>query len=75
METKFLAEISNLLEVDISELNKDFYLEKCDNWSSLSIVSTIALIDQYFQVSIPGREIEKCKTFGDLSQLIMSRST
>jgi acyl carrier protein len=67
--TTFLADLASLLEIDQSMLTADFYLNSTANWDSLTIVSTIALLDQYFNIKTEGKVLEDCKTIEDLLNL------
>jgi len=65
----FLSELADLLEVDAAELTDDFELNK-ENFDSVNIVSTIALIDEYFDVTVKGKALAQSKTVGELQDLI-----
>jgi len=67
--TGFLSELSDLLEVDAEELNNEFELNK-ENFDSVNIVSTIALIDEHFDVTVKGKSLAQAKTVGELLELI-----
>lgn len=70
----FLEQMNTLLEADIKSLDKDFFLENLILWDSLTRVSSIALVDECFGVSISGIEIELCKTVGDFITLVEKKS-
>lgn len=65
----FFEDLAAILEVEPGELQPDFVLNQ-ENWNSLSIVSTIVLIDEYFSIAIPGENLRECKSLGELWQLI-----
>ncbi len=69
----FLHDLAALLEVDVTELTDQYHLANNSLWDSLSVVSTVASIDQYYHVAIKGIEIEPCKTLRDLFELIHKR--
>lgn len=65
-----LNEMSKLLEVRAENLSDHYALESNPLWDSLTLVSTIALIDQHYGISMKGSEIQNCKTIGDIFHLI-----
>ncbi|AEE91906.1 conserved protein of unknown function [Tepidanaerobacter acetatoxydans Re1] len=70
MEFKeFLAELADLLEVDAEDLNDDYELDS-ENFDSVAVVSTIALIDEYFDVTVNGKSLSQAKTVGEVMDLI-----
>ena len=70
MEFKeFLAELADLLEVDAEDLNDDYELDR-ENFDSVAVVSTIALIDEYFDVTVNGKSLSQAKTVGEIMDLI-----
>jgi acyl carrier protein len=66
----FLNELAQLLELDVNLLKKDYPLKENQLWDSLAIVSTIASVDQHYQLAVKGIEIEHCETLDDLFSLI-----
>lgn len=69
----FLSQVAKLLEINRHDLKLDCPLEKYGNWDSLTVISTLASIDQHFGVLVKGCEIEQCKTLNDIFSLIESR--
>ena len=71
MEKKqYLNELSKLLATKVDVLTDEFVLEQSPLWDSLSMVSTIASIDHYYQVTVKGAEVERCNTVGDIFGLV-----
>lgn len=66
---EFLEEMADLLEVEVEELNEDFELNK-ENFGSITVVSTIALIDEYFDVTVRGKALAQAQTIGAVLDLI-----
>ena len=62
----FLAELASFLDEDSSVFTPDFVLENNPNWNSLGIVSTIALIDEYYDIQLSSKTLYGCKTIGEL---------
>ena len=65
----FLTAMAELLEVETKDL-KDNYELNSDNYDSVVVVSTIALIDEYFDITVKGIELAKAKSIGELLALI-----
>ena len=66
----FVEALNDLLEVDSSTLDPNIELESLGQWDSLTIVSLIALIDQYFNKKVSGDDIFCCHSLSDLRRLI-----
>lgn len=66
----FLKGMAELLEVDATDLKDDFELNS-DNYDSVVVVSTIALIDEHFEATVRGIELAKVKSIGELLSLII----
>ncbi len=66
--SEFYEGLAEILEVDASEINPDFPLE--DNWDSLAVVSTIALIDEVYDVTVHPERLGECTSVGAIEQLI-----
>lgn len=65
---EFYEGLAEILEVEPSELNPDYPLG--ENWDSLAVVSTIALIDEVYDVTVHPERLGDCHTVGDIEQLI-----
>lgn len=65
----FLEDLATVLEAEPTELVDSFELHN-EIWNSLSIVSTIVLLDEHFGISIPGENLRLCTSIGELWQLI-----
>jgi acyl carrier protein len=62
----FKEELAKVLEISIEKLENIKNLNHFVNWDSLAIVSTMAMIAQYFDVHVNGKQVESCQTFNDL---------
>ena len=60
----FLTDMADILLVD-EDVDASFALTE-DCWDSLSVVSTIAALDEHFGVTLEGEEITTFSTLGDL---------
>ena len=66
----FLQELAPLFSVDREHLTEDFRLDPETNWDSLTIISMMALMDDYFEIEITGEQLRGCSTIGDVLRLI-----
>lgn len=66
--SEFYEGLAEILEVDTDEVNPE--LELGENWDSLAIVSTIALIDDVYDIQVRPEKLAECKTIGDIEQLV-----
>lgn len=67
--SEFYEGLAEILEVEQSDIDANFELGE-DNWDSLAIVSTIALIDDVYDITVRPEKLADCKSVGDLEQLI-----
>jgi len=69
--SEFHKGIAEILEIDETAVNSATDLHACDaEWDSLAVVSTIALIDDCFNVMLDGQSLTNCKTVGDIEAMI-----
>lgn len=66
--SEFYEGLAEILEVDTSEVNSD--MELGDSWDSLAIVSTIALIDDVYDIQVRPEKLADCETVGDVEALV-----
>jgi acyl carrier protein len=67
----FYAGLSEILEVDLSEINPNFTLaDSPAGWDSLSVISIIALLDELFECTFSGDALSECVTVSDIEFLI-----
>ncbi len=69
MNEAFLEEMAEILEEDIGNITPDYSLSK-ENFDSLAIVATLALIDDIFEVTVSGKELRKVKDIGSILRLV-----
>lgn len=70
---KFIVNMAEALEVDSSELRATTEFKDLASWDSLAALSVIAMIDESFNVSVGGDDLEKSTTLGDLWDLVAKR--
>lgn len=66
---KFFDGLAEIFEIEPSEVSESLPLDSVA-WDSLAIVSTIALIDEQFDVMVDGQALASCETVGDIQKLI-----
>lgn len=62
-----------MLEINANEVIPDLPLKQLGCWDSISILSTVAIIEDLFHVSVTGEEVEQCEAFNDIILLIADR--
>jgi len=67
--SEFYDGLAEILEVEVAEINPGLELTE-GSWDSLAVVSTIALIDDVYDIQVHPNGIAECKTVGDLEKLI-----
>ena len=66
--SEFYEGLAEILEVDIADVDPDLALG--DSWDSLAIVSTIALIDDVYDIQVRPEKLADCETVGDVEKLV-----
>lgn len=67
--SEFYEGLAEILEVDAEQIKPDLSLEE-GSWDSLAVVSTIALIDDVYDVTVHPNKLGECKTVADIEALI-----
>ena len=70
MENKFIELLADVLEIETSLINESLKLDVEDNWDSIAILSTIALIDDAYEIQLEGEDLRNCSNPKDLYDLI-----
>jgi len=70
--SEFYEGLAEILEVEVDQVSSDLKLEE-GSWDSLAIVSTIALIDDVYDIQVHPNGIAECKTVGDLEKLVAAQ--
>ena len=65
---KFLKELAESMDISREELNENSLLDDLP-WDSLAAVTSIAILDDCFNVTVPGDKIADCKTVIDIIKL------
>lgn len=66
----FVANFANAVEIDAAGVNAESVFKNFANWDSLCALSVIAMVDDAYQVTIGGDELDTTDTIGDLWSLI-----
>lgn len=68
---QFVQKFANQFdETDASLFTPETAFKDLDEWSSLTALSVIAMIDEIYGVNIKGSELEKASTINELFELI-----
>lgn len=69
--TTFYEGMAEIFEIEPQAISPEFDLTTADcDWDSLAIVSTIALVDDCYNVMLDGESLGACKTIGDIEALV-----
>lgn len=60
-------------DTDASEIKVDTAFKELEEWSSLTALSIIAMVDEEYEVKIKGDDIRNSQTVGDLFEIVRSR--
>lgn len=68
---EFYAGLAEILEVEADQISPQLDLAQYA-WDSLAVVSTIALIDECYNLIVDGQKLGDCATVADILALIES---
>jgi acyl carrier protein len=74
MKNKLLQAFTEALELEDVEVSLKDTIQDFDNWDSISKLSLIAILDDYFDVEISNAEFDTLETVQDLYDLVKSKS-
>lgn len=60
-------------ETEMNEFGADTRFKELDEWSSLTSLSIIAMVDEEYNVRIKGDDIRAAEVIADLYQIVNSR--
>ncbi|MBD5226803.1 MAG: acyl carrier protein [Bacteroidales bacterium] len=69
--TEHIADQFN--DIDASEITADTVFKDLDEWSSLTALSFIAMVDEEYDVTLKGDDIRKANTIKDLFNIVASK--
>ncbi|HEX8306978.1 MAG TPA: acyl carrier protein [Allosphingosinicella sp.] len=67
--SEFYEGLAEILEVEVNDVTPGLELDG-ENWNSLAVVSTLALVDEVYDVMVSPDKLAECKTVGDIEQLV-----
>ncbi len=73
MTEEFVSNFANAVEVEPGTINESTVFKEIETWDSLCVLSVIAMIDEAYQVTLGGDDIESCKTILDIITLVETR--
>ena len=68
-QNAFLSDLADVLELPASDLVPSFALTE-EKWDSLAIISSIALIDDHFGITVSGKDLNGVKSIAELLAVI-----
>lgn len=68
---EFYIKLADILEVDA--VQPDDVLADFETWDSLTVLSVIAIIDEYYGVNLNAEDLKGVNTVKDLVNLILSQ--
>ena len=63
---EFVQNFADAIEVDTSFIGPETIFKDIDSWDSMAVLNIIAMVDDKYQKSIGGDEIEQSVTIADL---------
>ena len=60
-------------ETDASEIKADTAFHNLDEWSSLTGLSVIAMVDEEFDVALKGDDVKTAVTVEDLYKIVLGK--
>jgi len=73
MKDKLINSLAEALEMDPSQVKSDDIFRDYENYSSLTELSVLAMLDSDFGIEIEMKEFNNYKTVEDLINLVSSR--
>ena len=72
----FFSGLAEILEIDEDVVTEQLSLaDSRIDWDSLAIVSTIALVDEIFDVTLDGQSLAECEHVSDIIKLANANNT
>ena len=73
--TEFIEKFAEQFdETDAAEFRADTEFKALEEWSSLSALSIIAMVDEEYDITLKGDDIKNSETLEDLFNLIQSKA-
>jgi len=68
----FIQLLSDALEKDSEQINKDDEFRNYEEWDSLAVLSLIAMIKQNYNITIPRKDFDELNTVSELFEYIQA---
>lgn len=65
-----LALIAETLDADITNIKPEVELKTLDEWDSMGVISTIAMLDKKYNKVLNAEQIDRLKTVQDIIDLM-----
>jgi acyl carrier protein len=73
-QSTFLENFKNILDdTDVSLITIDTIFRELTEWSSLTALSLIAMVDEAYSVKLTGDDIKSSKSLNDIFNIIKSK--
>lgn len=70
----FIEKFAEAIEMEsIDGLKEDTRFRDLNEWSSLAVLSVIAMLDEEYDIQIENVDFKKLETIGDIAQFIENR--
>lgn len=66
--------ISDILDIDESQISNDFSPESCDSWDSMNNLRMITALEEAFQVNFSMEEINSMTNMEAISAMVSKKS-
>ena len=67
----FIEKFAEAVEVDsVEDLKENTKFRELDEWSSLAVLSVIAMLDEEYETQIENADFKKLQTISDIVQFI-----
>lgn len=60
-------------ETDANEIKAETVFKKIDEWSSLTALSVIAMVDEEYDITLKGEDIQNSETVEDLYNKVIAK--
>jgi acyl carrier protein len=74
MKEKLISALAAALEMDLDQIKENDNFRDYENYSSLSELSVLAMLDSDFNIEIEMKEFNSYNTVDDLVKLVKSKS-
>ncbi|MBK0378212.1 hypothetical protein [Mucilaginibacter segetis] len=73
---KFISELADQYDdIDTSGFTSETLFKENEEWSSMTALSIIAMVDDSYSVRLTGDDIRKSQTIQDIYNIVFSKST